>query len=103
MASFIEFLQGNPLYIVGLFFLIIFFIVSLLKKAIKLLVIALILFIGYSYYLNDIFDEYQSSNEGFGLFLIVKESDKYGFSFINFDNVSIMCCLCLLYGKYILN
>ena len=67
MASFIEFLQGNPLYIVGLFFLIIFFIVSLLKKAIKLLVIALILFIGYSYYLNDIFDEYQSSNEGFGL------------------------------------
>ena len=67
MASFIEFLQGNPLYIVGLFFLIIFFIVSLLKKAIKLLVIALILFIGYSYYLNDIFDEYQSSNEAFGL------------------------------------
>ncbi|PKI16228.1 hypothetical protein [Colwellia sp. 12G3] len=61
MASFIEFLQGNPLYIVGFVCLIIFFIVSLLKKAIKLLVIALILFVGYSYYLNDIFDAYQGS------------------------------------------
>ena len=67
MASFIEFLQGNPLYIVGFAFLIILFIVSLLKKAIKILVVALILFIGYSYYLNDIFDVYQSSNGSFEL------------------------------------
>ena len=62
MASFVAFLQGNPLYIVGFAFLIVFFIVSLIKKAIKFLAIALILFIGYSYYLNDIFDAYQSSN-----------------------------------------
>ena len=67
MASFIEFLQGNPLYIVGFAFLIILFIVSLLKKAIKILVVTLILFIGYSYYLNDIFDVYQSSNGSFEL------------------------------------
>jgi len=62
VASFIAFLQENPLYGVGLAFLIVFLIISLLKKAIKLLVIALILFVGYSYYLNDIFDAYQDSN-----------------------------------------
>ncbi len=62
MTSLIEFFQGNPLYGVGLVFLIIFLIISLIKKAVKLLVIALILFIGYSYYLSDSFDEYQGSN-----------------------------------------
>jgi len=63
MASFIEFLQENPLYIVGIVFLAIFIIVSLLKKAIKLLVVALLLFIGYSYFLNENFDAYQISGE----------------------------------------
>ncbi len=64
MESFIEFLQENPLYLTGLVFLVIFFIVSLLKKAIKLTVIVLILLVGYSYYLNDSFGEYQNSNKG---------------------------------------
>jgi len=63
MASFIEFLQENPLYIIGIAFLLIFFIVSLIKKAVKLLVVAVILFISYSYYLNDTFDSYQLSGD----------------------------------------
>ena len=60
MTSFIEFLQDNPLYIVGLALLIIFLIISLIKKAVKLIVIAVILFVGYSYFLNDSFSGYDS-------------------------------------------
>ncbi len=60
MASFIEFLQDNPLYIVGLALLIIFLIISLIKKAVKLIVIAVILFVGYSYFLNDSFSGYDN-------------------------------------------
>lgn len=62
MDSFITFLQDNPLYIIGLVLLIIFILFSLFKKAVKLLIIAIILFAGYSYFLNG---SYQSSNNAF--------------------------------------
>lgn len=63
MESLIEFLQSNPLYIAGFVCLIIFIVMSLIKKAIKLAVVAVILFAGYSYYLNDISAVYQESTE----------------------------------------
>lgn len=63
MTSIIEFLQANPLYIAGLVFLILFLLVSLIARAIKLLVLAVVLNIGYGYYLHDISDAYQKANE----------------------------------------
>lgn len=60
MNSFVEFLQANPLYIVVAVALIIFLIISLIKKAVKLAVIAALLFFAYSYYLNDSFSSYES-------------------------------------------
>jgi len=63
MTTFIEFLQENPLYIAGIVFFIIFIIIALLKKAIKFLVIAVILFVGYSYFLNNNFDASHISAE----------------------------------------
>jgi hypothetical protein len=59
----IDFLQANPLYAVGLAVLIMFFIISLITKAIKLLVIAVVINLGYGYYLHDISDAYQEANK----------------------------------------
>ncbi len=64
MDSFFTFLQENPLYIAGLVFIIMFIIFSLIKKAVKLIAIAIILFVAYGYYLNDSF---QSSKGAFEL------------------------------------
>lgn len=63
MTSIIEFLQANPLYIVALAFLILFLLVSLFKKAVKLIVVAVILNIAYGYYLHDISAAYEQANE----------------------------------------
>jgi len=59
----IDFLQANPLYAVGLVFLVLFLLISLITKAIKLLVVAVVLNIGYGYYLHDISDAYQKAND----------------------------------------
>lgn len=53
MQSVIDFITANPLYGVGLALLLVFLIFSLVKKAAKLVVIALLLNLGYGYYLHD--------------------------------------------------
>lgn len=63
MTSIIEFLQANPLYIVVLAFLILFLLVSLFKKAVKLIVAAVVLNIAYGFYLHDISAAYEQANE----------------------------------------
>jgi len=63
MVAIIDFLQANPLYAVGLVFLVLFLLITLIKKAIKLLVLAVVLNIGYGYYLHDISDAYQQANK----------------------------------------
>jgi hypothetical protein len=63
MTAIIDFLQANPLYAAGLVVLLLFFIISLVTKAIKLVVVAVILNIGYGYYLHDISDAYQQANQ----------------------------------------
>lgn len=59
----IDFLQDNPLYAAGLVFLVLFLLISLITKAIKLLLVAVVLNIGYGYYLHDISDAYQKANK----------------------------------------
>ena len=59
----VDFLQANPLYAAGLAFLVLFLLISLITKAIKLLVVAVVLNIGYGYYLHDISDAYQKANK----------------------------------------
>jgi Fe2+ transport system protein B len=49
----IDFVTANPLYGVGLALLLVFLIFSLVKKAVKLVVIAVLLNVGYGYYLHD--------------------------------------------------
>ena len=64
MVEVLEFLQANPLYAVGAVVLIIFFIISLIKKAIKLAVVAVLLNLGYGYYVQDIAqDAYEQANQ----------------------------------------
>ena len=53
MESVIEFLQANPLYAAAAAVLIILFVISLFMKAVKLIVIALVLNLGYGYYVQD--------------------------------------------------
>ena len=59
----INFLQSNPLYAAGLAILILFFVISLITKAIKLMIVAIVLNIGYGYHLYDISEAYQKVNE----------------------------------------
>ena len=64
MEAIIEFLQANPLYAVGAAMLIVFFVVSLITKAVKLAVIAVVLNLGYGYYVHDIAeDAYARANK----------------------------------------
>ncbi len=53
MQSVIDFITANPLYGVGLALLLVFLIFSLVKKAVTLVVIAVLLNLGYGYYLHD--------------------------------------------------
>lgn len=53
MQQVIDFIAANPLYGVGLALLLAFLIFSLVKKAVKLIVIAVLLNVGYGYYLHD--------------------------------------------------
>ncbi|PKM46418.1 MAG: hypothetical protein CVV05_01705 [Gammaproteobacteria bacterium HGW-Gammaproteobacteria-1] len=53
MQQVIDFVTANPLYGVGLALLLVFLIFSLVKKAVKLVVIAVLLNVGYGYYLHD--------------------------------------------------
>lgn len=53
MEAVIEFLQANPLYAAGAAVLIILFVVSLIMKAVKLIVIAVVLNLAYGYYVQD--------------------------------------------------
>lgn len=53
MQQVIDFITANPLYGVGLALLLVFLIFSLVKKAVKLVVIAVLLNVGYGYYLHD--------------------------------------------------
>lgn len=56
----IDFLEANPLYAVGGAIFLLFLIYSLVKKAIKLVVIAIILNLAYGYYLADMANEFYS-------------------------------------------
>ena len=63
MEAVIEFLQANPLYAAGAAVLIVLFVVSLFMKAVKLIVIALVLNLGYGYYVQDMAeDAYAKAN-----------------------------------------
>ena len=53
MQPVIDFITANPLYGVGLALLLVFLIFSLVKKAVKLVVIAVLLNVGFGYYLHD--------------------------------------------------
>jgi len=67
MAPVIEFLQANPLYAVAAVVLIIFFVFSLIKKAIKLVIVAVVLNIGFGYYVQDIAeDAYSKASKQIG-------------------------------------
>jgi len=54
MQPVIDFITANPLYGIGLALLLAFLIFSLVKKALKLVVIAVLLNVAYSYYLHDL-------------------------------------------------
>jgi hypothetical protein len=58
MEALIEFIKENPLYAAGTAVLLLFFIISLVKKAAKLAVLAIALNLGYGYYLNDLAQAY---------------------------------------------
>ena len=53
MQSIIDFISANPLYGIGLTLLLVLLFVSLFKRAMKLVVIAVLLNLGYGYYLHD--------------------------------------------------
>jgi len=53
MQQMLDFITANPLYGVGLALLLVLLVVSLVKRAVKLVVIAVLLNVGYGYYLHD--------------------------------------------------
>ena len=53
MEALIEFVTDNPLYAVGTALLLILLIVALVKKMLKVAIIAVALNVGYTYYLHD--------------------------------------------------
>lgn len=65
MESIIEFLQANPLYAAGIALLLVFLIIGLIKKAVVLIVVAVLLNVAYIYYLHDMAeDAYQKASRG---------------------------------------
>ena len=58
MEALIDFVKANPLYAAGAAALLLFVIIALVKKAVKVAVIALALNFGYGYYLNDLAQDY---------------------------------------------
>lgn len=60
MQALLDFVRENPLYAAGAAVLLLFLLISLLKKGLKLAIVALALNAGYGYYLNDLAQEYYS-------------------------------------------
>lgn len=58
MEPLIDFIKDNPLYAAGAAVLLLFFVISLIKKGVTLAIIALALNGGYGYYLSDMVKEY---------------------------------------------
>lgn len=57
MEAFIDFVTQNPLYGIGIVALVLLLLFALLKKMIKLVIIAILLNIGYVYYLQDLAED----------------------------------------------
>jgi hypothetical protein len=53
MEALIDFVTQNPLYGIGIVALVLLLLFALMKKMIKLVIIAILLNIGYVYYLQD--------------------------------------------------
>lgn len=58
MEAFIDFLKANPLYTAGAAALLLFFVISLLKKGITLAIVALLLNAGYGYFVHEKAQDY---------------------------------------------
>ena len=54
MQAVIEYLTQHPLYAVGAIVLLLFLIIALVKKMIKVAILAVALNMAYGYYLNDV-------------------------------------------------
>ena len=63
MEDLLDFLKANPLYTAGAAALLLFFVISLLKKGIKLAIIALLLNAGYGYFIHEKAQEYYAQLE----------------------------------------
>ncbi|WP_127475179.1 hypothetical protein [Sulfurivermis fontis] len=53
MQQILDFIIANPLYGAGLAILLLLLVISLIKRAVKLVVVAVLLNVGYGYYLHD--------------------------------------------------
>lgn len=53
MQQVVDFIIANPLYGAGLAVLLLLLVISLIKRAVKLVVVAALLNVGYGYYLHD--------------------------------------------------
>ena len=53
MQPVIDFVSAHPLYGIGLALLLVLFLVSLARRAAKLAIVAVLLNVGYGYYLHD--------------------------------------------------
>jgi ElaB/YqjD/DUF883 family membrane-anchored ribosome-binding protein len=57
VEALIEFITQNPLYGVGLVALVLLLLFALIKKMVKLIIIAVLLNLGYGYYLQDMAED----------------------------------------------
>lgn len=53
MQQIMDFIIANPLYGAGLAVLLLLLVIGLIKRAVKLVVVAVLLNVGYGYYLHD--------------------------------------------------
>lgn len=58
MQTLLDFVKDNPLYAAGAAVLLLFAVMALVRRAVKLALIALALNFGYGYYLNDLARDY---------------------------------------------
>lgn len=58
MEALLDFVKANPIYAAGAAVLLLFVVMALVKKAVKLAVIAIALNAGYGYYLNELAQDY---------------------------------------------
>ena len=64
MDQLIDFVTNNPLYAVGVVVLTLLLLVALVKKMVKIPILAVALNAGYVYYLQDTAEKYYASSEG---------------------------------------